>query len=573
MNRRRLLLLGAVGLLLVCACAATLLFVIPEQDNSQTAERVVESNESVADEQPTEAVITDKTEASSNDTQSEAETPIPTNEPTEQPTPTDKPTPTIEPTDTPVPVPGISRVSPYPLDTLVEAPNWNIQVLEVIRGEDAWQLLQTTNQFNDPPQEGMEYLLIRLKAVSTYTDSESHTISGSDFGVTGDRYQRYRTASVVAPEPELSAELFSGGETEGWIPFAVGQDETSLMLIVDELLNFDDDRFRYIALEEGASLTVDPSLFGIDPSTEGLSRSEPVPLGETAITEDWEVTVLEVIRGGEAWSAVQAANQFNEPPNEGMEYVATKILVRYIGTDDNAVNINGSEFDLTGEANILYDWPSIVDPEPSLDVYLYPGGEFEGWTVMEAREGEGNLMVQFEPSFEFSDDNVRYLALSPEASVSVPPELSEIERNDLGESRASPAPLGQTVVGENWEFTILEVIRGNDALIMAQEANQFNEPPDPGMEYVAVKVRARNISTEDEPEDISGGFFSLVDETNVEYDLPSIVDPYPSFDISLFPGGSYEAWVIMQASEGSNDLIAVISPSFEFETYYMALEP
>ena len=574
MNKRRLLLLGGLAILLVCACATVFMFMLPGgddgQETTQRAADVVETNEelegnSTPQQQEEIAPADDSAEIESTDESISV--------PTDKPEPTVEPTPTDEPTATPVPPQGMSRGNPFPIDTIVEAPNWNVQVIEVVRGDEAWSQIQAANQFNDPPLEGMEYVLIKVKAVSTHSDSESHFISGSDFGITGDKLIYYRPTSVVAPEPELSAELFSGGETEGWIPFSIGEGEESLILVVDEILNFDEDRRRFIAIEENTSIVADPSLFDIDPTSLGMSRSAPAPIGDTVVTDDWEITVTDMVRGEEAWAIVQTTNQFNEPPAEGMEYVAVELQVRYIGTDERTVNISGADFSLTGEFNILYNWPSIVDPEPALDVYLYPGGQYDGWTVMEAREDEGHLMVRFAPLFEFSDDQVRYLAIVDQASVSIPAELAEIEPNGLGEERSDPAPLGETVITDEWEFTILEVVRGNEALAMAQQANQFNDPPEPGTEYVAIKVRVRNIDTQDSPEDVSDSFFKTVDDTNVEYDLPSVVDPDPALDISLYPDGEYEGWVVLQASEGGNDLIAVVSPLFSFETYYMALEP
>jgi hypothetical protein len=472
-----------------------------------------------------------------------------------------------------VPTVGTSRSNPLTTADLIEAPNWDVEVLEVVRGEEAWSMLQAANQFNEPPADGMQYILVRLKVTSTYQDTESHSIGSSDFGLTGDRLILYDSASVVVPEPELNAELFTGGEAEGWIAFAAGQDETQLTLVVDELLNFDDDRYRYVALDDNASIAIEPALFDVIPTNDGISRENPVPPDSQAVTDEWEVMITEVVRGDAAWAAVQSANQFNEPPAEGMEYVAVKILVRNIGIIDRASTIDGSAFKLTGENNILYDWPSIVDPEPTLDVDLYPGGQYEGWTVMAARVGEEQLMVRFEPFFEFSDDNIRYLALTEGASLTVPLDLAEIEPNGRGEDRASPAPLGETVITDDWEITALEVIRGDEALVRVQEANQFNEPPEPGTEYIAVRVKVRNISQTDEPERISDSSFSLVDESNVEYDLPSIVEPEPALDISLYPGGEYEGWVVLQSSEGSSNPVAVISSFFGFNETYFSLVP
>ena len=241
---------------------------------------------------------------------------------TTPPEPTNTPKPTsVPPTPTPLPI-GLNRSNPYAITELVSAPNWDVQVLETVRGDAAWQAIQSANQFNDPAPEGMEYLLAKIHAKCTYADSEEHSISGYDLNVTGDRLIQYSPASVVDPDPSLDAQLYKDGETEGWVSFAVGQGERNLMLIIDELANFNDDRIRFIALDEGASISVDPDLSEIAFTDLGKDRTSPAPFGETIITEDWKANFLEVVRGDEAWTMIQAVNQFNELPADGMEYVA-----------------------------------------------------------------------------------------------------------------------------------------------------------------------------------------------------------------------------------------------------------
>ena len=229
--------------------------------------------------------------------------------------------------------------------------------------------------------------------------------------MTGDRFIRYSTADAVEPEPRLDARLFSGGQTEGWTGYLVGQGEENLVLIVDELLNFDEDRYRYVALDEAVSLSVPAELADIRPDDAGRDRANPVAIGQTVTTDEWQVTVREVIRGNEAWAMAQAANQFNDPPESRMEYVAVRVHARVISTEDRAVGIDGSYFKSTGSAGVLYDQPSVVDPDPVLDVTLFPGGQYEGWVVLQAAQGETGLTAVFEPLFDFSNKNRRFLSL------------------------------------------------------------------------------------------------------------------------------------------------------------------
>jgi hypothetical protein len=321
-------------------------------------------------------------------------------------------TPTTAPTATKAPI-GMGRENPYPADGILSLPNWDVQVLEIVRGDAAWTAIRATNMFNEPAPESMEYIMLKLYAKSNYADSDAHQISDCDFDVTGDRLILYTcfSSSVVEPEPQFDAELYTGGETEGWVAYLIGKDEGNLILVFEESWSIESDAVRYIALDEGASISVSPDLYDIAPTDLGISRSMPAPLGETVINPDWEISVLEVIRGEAAWSMVLAENQFNDPPLEGLEYIAVRIHARYIGTGEIRADIEEYSFNTTGDAGILYDNPSVVDPEPVLYATLFSGGEYEGWIVFQAGVGETGVMLVFEPFWSFDDADIRYLSL------------------------------------------------------------------------------------------------------------------------------------------------------------------
>ena len=109
----------------------------------------------------------------------------------------------------------------------------------------------------------------------------------------------------------------------------------------------------------------------------------------------------------------QEANEFNDPPVEGMEYIAVRVYAQYIGTKDSPAQIDGSYFKTTGSASVLYDLPSVVDPEPAFDATLFPGGEVEGWVILQAAQEETDVIAVFEPLFSFSSANKRFLSLEP----------------------------------------------------------------------------------------------------------------------------------------------------------------
>ncbi len=335
-------------------------------------------------------------------------TTAPTDEPTEEPTP--------EPTEEPTPEPaeeGTSRSNPLPLGTGLRFETWAITVTSVMRGGEAAQLIQTTNQFNAPAPEGHEFLIadVQIENIGTKQEAQSATFA-VDLRATGDRNILYSRVSAVTPK-EFGGELFPGGTTEGQVTFAVPVDEKNLMLFVGELLSFDADARRFVAIDERATLTPAADLADIEPTEAGTARNAPAPLGETVVGEAWEVTVLEVKRGAEALAMATEANQFNKPPEAGMEYIAVRVRARYLGDDDpdKAEMISGGSLKVTGGNNKVYELVSVVPPEPAFDAFLFPGGETEGWDVLNVTEGEQNLVLVFEPLFSFSDDDTRFLAL------------------------------------------------------------------------------------------------------------------------------------------------------------------
>lgn len=458
-------------------------------------------------------------------------------------------------------------------------PNWDFQVLDVVRGEQAWQMLAEANQISGPVPEGMEYLLVKIHVKSTCQDTEKHYITSGDFKLTGDRLVLYNEEFFINPEDELFDELASGEETEGWAPFLVGQGEGNLLLTLAELAaDLDYDNFRFIALQEGASVQTPPDLASIEPTHPELNRSAPVPLGETVATGNWVVTVLEVVKGDDAWALVKTADESNNPPVEGMQYVAIRVRVRNIDTEEPLRRIANHFFKVTGDANVVYPIPSVVAPSPVLYARLYPGAEYEGWVVEQAAEGETNLMAVFQKAWHVSPEFKRYLALEDGASIASTgtlSELADIEPETTGTDMSSPAPLGESVTTEDWQIRVVDAIRGDQAWQMVLGVNQFSRPPAEGREYVAAKVSVRYIGTKDEIAHVDESNFSTIGSGGTTYDAHWVHGPDPVLDFDLFPGGEYEGWTILQIGKDETGLIAIFDPSgsAESEKRFLSLEP
>ena len=299
------------------------------------------------------------------------------------------------------------------------------------------------------------------------------------------------------------------------------------------------------------------------PAAEGVGRSNPAPFGSTLRVGDWEFGASEVVRGGDAWARISDANMFNDPPLTGYEYALVRVRVKYLGGGE--ADVDGNDFWITGSSGLARGPASVVEPSPDLDATLLSGGEAEGWVAFEIAEDEANLML-----IGFG----RFIALEPGAQV-IPDWIALPTLSRVGSTRAVPAALGNQVVTSKWEVGILDMVRGEAALAAIQEANQFNDPPDEGFEYVLVRVRARNVSWVDYTAEIDEGWFRINGNAGVLYAGITVVEPRPRLQAHVFPGGEVEGWAAFQVSQSDTGLMLRFNPPWaqdSSEVRYLALD-
>ena len=95
----------------------------------------------------------------------------------------------------------------------------------------------------------------------------------------------------------------------------------------------------------------------------GLSGDKPAQLAEVVSVPNWNVKVLEVSRGDAAWSAIHSADELNEPPPPGKEYLLAKLWVKSTAADDEAHPISQSDFVVTGDRLIKYYTAEALEPD------------------------------------------------------------------------------------------------------------------------------------------------------------------------------------------------------------------
>ena len=298
-----------------------------------------------------------------------------------------------EPTDV-----GLTRAAPAPIGVPVVSPLWELTVLEARRGGDLLADLQTASPFIDPPDEGYEYLAVRMRVRHLGPDQPDTIISKFQMSPTGSENILYDVPFADSFEPELLYTLYPGAVVEGWATYLVLTTDTNLSLRFGGPFGPDPEYDRFMALEPGASVPVPTGALAARNEV-GVEPGLPAGIGDVTVGTSWQIELVEVVRGPEALDAVLAANDFNDPPDDGTEYLLLLFDMRNIGLTDAPRAMTEFSFRLFDASGAELDMPFITVPSPGIDVELFPGGQHRGWIVFAAPVGAPGLTLTVDPDF------------------------------------------------------------------------------------------------------------------------------------------------------------------------------
>ena len=107
--------------------------------------------------------------------------------------------------------------------TDIESVDARIAVLEVMRGEKAWETVKAADPSNRPPDPGMEYVVVRIRFEyeAQAGRDQSYGIRDEQFAAVSGEGKPYERPSAAPPAPALNGRLYPGDSLEGWIVLSV----------------------------------------------------------------------------------------------------------------------------------------------------------------------------------------------------------------------------------------------------------------------------------------------------------------------------------------------------------------
>jgi hypothetical protein len=147
----------------------------------------------------------------------------------------------------------------------------------------------------------------------------------------------------------------------------------------------------------------------------GRSKDHPAPVGVTIKTTiergeayaapeiyNVEMTLLEIVRGNEAWERIKAQGSLNEPPKTGFEFVLVHIRFGYFrrsrGMGGEVYRLTKGQFAaFSSDGKTEYEIPAVLSqPQPQLiDSTISPGESRDGWILLQVPKDDKKPLLIF----------------------------------------------------------------------------------------------------------------------------------------------------------------------------------
>lgn len=136
----------------------------------------------------------------------------------------------------------------------------------------------------------------------------------------------------------------------------------------------------------------------ISQAREGSSPFDPAPIGTrlSGIIEcgqgytthelyNAKITLLEIIRGNNAWKRLKKASNANKPADSGFEYILARVKFEYYARGKPGLcvhKLTPKQFTACSSEGEDYPAPDVILPKPEIRGDLSSGDSIEGWTAL-----------------------------------------------------------------------------------------------------------------------------------------------------------------------------------------------
>lgn len=280
-----------------------------------------------------------------------------------------------------------------------------------------------------------------------------------------------------------------------------------------------------------------------------------VPFGQAVDAGPWRLTITDGQLGDVAYSTIIAANEGNDEAPEGLTWALAYLTAENTSAQTRVINL--SDFAASGTDGVLRRPPAMVCPEPALQATVEPGSTVEGWVPFHVND-TGDVIVWFSSPFLGGNWSQAWMALTDGATIPtfgpIPPDTG------LGQTPDAPAAFGEAVRAGNFDVTVLEQAFGQAVYDMADFGLRALAGSTGYDTWMAVKVRATNIS--DRPAFFSFTALQLAAFDGEAWDnIMALTAPTPDVAKEILPGVTREGWAAFELTPWSALELIRVQPS------------
>lgn len=302
-------------------------------------------------------------------------------------------------------------------DTEFGAGPFRLTLSHFVRGADAAARIAQASDQNDPPADGIDYLLFFVEATNSGT--QRTWIDYDDFAVFGSSGVVRRSLELMPPDPPLRAALDPGQSTSGWVVGAIEASDASPAIVFDSRILSGSWADRVITTPGGSPPAIGARSQTADAT--GTDPAAPATLDQPLVTADWVVVVRRAIFGQEVYDLSDFRTQAvgSSDPSLIPLWVAVEVEVTNNRTGSAIAHLPATAFALAwADGSEILDVARLTPPTPDISGDYLPGATRTGWFAFERPPDFSGSLLRFQPYR--TDPDVRYLTWADGAAPANP---------------------------------------------------------------------------------------------------------------------------------------------------------
>lgn len=273
-------------------------------------------------------------------------------------------------------------------------------VVEAMVGPPASELVLEAGSANLVPRDGLTHSAAKIAIENAGT--RSVIVDHDDFGFATSAGRVRQSLGIWMPSPELSATIQPGASAEGWVAGIVEDGDPTTLLVFNCRDLGGDWAEGLFALTDGSTVPFS-SERAVSPNDAGEAPESPAGVGVLVATDDWVVTITEVVLGEAVFDLYPSSDYRTTALGSAVPDLVQYWVGLRVELQNNRTGAWPSHFPVSAFSLAYSDGTAVPglrvlsSPLPDLQGRYFPGASASGWVTFEVPVDYSGSLVRFHP--------------------------------------------------------------------------------------------------------------------------------------------------------------------------------